>query len=134
VLFHDRLSSALHINFVDFVFAKFSANISSCFQYEQLNEGSEEKRRVLREIKETVVHRKHLDSSVDFIAKLLFGFENGPSMLEAPRSSGQPLVDDWDCLKRMVSVILVPYFNPLEFLMLLLNPRSFCFSMLELTL
>ncbi|KAM0907447.1 hypothetical protein ACQ4PT_016119 [Festuca glaucescens] len=73
-------------------------------RYEQLNGGSEKKLRVLREIKETVVHRKHLDSSVDFIGKLLFGFDNGPSMLEAPRSSGQPVVDDWDCLKRMVRV------------------------------
>uniref|UniRef100_A0ACD5V335 Uncharacterized protein n=1 Tax=Avena sativa TaxID=4498 RepID=A0ACD5V335_AVESA len=73
-------------------------------RYEQLNEGSEEKLRVLREIKETVVHRKHLDSSIDFIGKLVFGFENGPSVLEAPRNPGQPLVDDWDCLKRMVRV------------------------------
>uniref|UniRef100_R7VYP9 Vacuolar-processing enzyme n=1 Tax=Aegilops tauschii TaxID=37682 RepID=R7VYP9_AEGTA len=73
-------------------------------RYEKLNGGSEEKQRVLREIKETVVHRKHLDSSIDFIGKLVFGFENGPSMIEAARSSGQPLVDDWDCLKRTVRV------------------------------
>ncbi|CAM0903595.1 unnamed protein product [Alopecurus aequalis] len=73
-------------------------------RYEQLNGRSEEKLRVLREIKETVLHRKHLDTSIEFIGKLLFGFANGPSMLEAPRSSGQPLVDDWDCLKRMVRV------------------------------
>lgn len=73
-------------------------------RYEQLNGGSEEKLRVLREIKETVVHRKHLDSSIDFIGKLVFGFESGPSMLGAARSSGQPLVEDWDCLKRMVQV------------------------------
>uniref|UniRef100_A0ACD6ACQ6 Uncharacterized protein n=2 Tax=Avena sativa TaxID=4498 RepID=A0ACD6ACQ6_AVESA len=73
-------------------------------RYEQLNAGSEEKPRALKEIKETVAHRKHLDTSVDFIGKLVFGFEKGPSMLRAPRSSGQPLVDDWDCLKRMVRV------------------------------
>ncbi|XP_048558527.1 vacuolar-processing enzyme beta-isozyme 1-like [Triticum urartu] len=73
-------------------------------RYEKLNGGLEEKQRVLREIKETVVHRKHLDSSIDFIGKLVFGFENGPSMIEAARSSGQPLVDDWDCLKRTVRV------------------------------
>uniref|UniRef100_A0ACD5UD43 Uncharacterized protein n=1 Tax=Avena sativa TaxID=4498 RepID=A0ACD5UD43_AVESA len=73
-------------------------------RYERLNEGSEEKQRVLREIRETVVHRKHLDSSIDFIGKLIFGFEKGPSTLEAPRSPGQPVVDDWDCLKRMVRV------------------------------
>ncbi|CAM0903615.1 unnamed protein product [Alopecurus aequalis] len=73
-------------------------------RYEQLNGRSEEKLRVLRELKETVVHRKHLDSSIDFIGKVLFGYENGPSKIEAARSSGQPLVDDWDCLKRMVRV------------------------------
>jgi legumain len=70
-----------------------------------LNEGSEVKLRVLKEIKETVVHRKHLDTSIDFIGKLIFGFEKGPSMLEATRSPSQPLVDDWDCLKRKVSLV-----------------------------
>ena len=89
-----------------FVLLNLSANVYSCFQYEQLNGGSEEKQKVLRELKETVVHRKHLDNSIDFIGKVLFGFENGPSTLEAPRSSGQPLVDDWDCLKRMVSFVI----------------------------
>ena len=73
------------------------------FQYELLHEKSKEKTNVLREISETVTHRKHLDSSIDFIGKLLFGFENGPSELQAVRPSGKPLVDDWDCLKRMVS-------------------------------
>ncbi|RLM74129.1 vacuolar-processing enzyme beta-isozyme 1 [Panicum miliaceum] len=73
-------------------------------RYEQLNGGSEEKLRALREIKETVQHRKHLDSSIDFVGRLVFGFENGPKMLEAVRAPGQPLVDDWDCLKRMVRI------------------------------
>ncbi|KAM3368906.1 hypothetical protein ACQJBY_017052 [Aegilops geniculata] len=73
-------------------------------KYEKLNGGSEEKQRALREVKETVLHRKHLDTSVDFIGKLVFGFDKGPSVLGAARSSGQPLVDDWDCLKTMVRV------------------------------
>lgn len=73
-------------------------------RYEQLNVGSEEKLRALMEIKETMAHRKHLDSSIDFIGKLVFGFANGPSVLEAARSPGQPLVDNWDCLKRMVRI------------------------------
>ena len=34
---------------------------------------------------------------------LLFRIENGPPTLQALRSPGQPLVDDWDCLKQMVS-------------------------------
>ncbi|OEL34501.1 Vacuolar-processing enzyme beta-isozyme 1 [Dichanthelium oligosanthes] len=73
-------------------------------RYELLHEKSREKLEVLREITGTVTHRKHLDSSVDFIGKLLFGVENGPSTLGAVRSPGQPLVDDWDCLKRMVRI------------------------------
>ncbi|XP_020167168.1 vacuolar-processing enzyme beta-isozyme 1-like [Aegilops tauschii subsp. strangulata] len=73
-------------------------------KYEKLNGGSEEKQRALREVKETVLHRKHLDSSIDFIGKLVFGFDKGPLVLEAARGSGQPLVDDWDCLKTMVQV------------------------------
>jgi legumain len=76
------------------------------FQYELLHD-KEEKLEVLRTISETVMHRNHLDHSVDFIGKLLFGVENGPSMLQAVRPAGQPLVDDWDCLKRMVSKRLV---------------------------
>jgi legumain len=76
------------------------------FQYELLHEKSREKLEVLREITGTVTHRKHLDSSIDFIGKLLFGVENGPSTLGAVRAPGQPLVDDWDCLKRMVSSLL----------------------------
>uniref|UniRef100_J3LZY4 Legumain prodomain domain-containing protein n=1 Tax=Oryza brachyantha TaxID=4533 RepID=J3LZY4_ORYBR len=73
-------------------------------RYEQLNGGSEDKLKVLREIEDTIAHRKHLDSSIDFIGKLVFGFENGPLILEAARSSGQSLVDDWDCLKKMVRI------------------------------
>ncbi|KAG8065469.1 hypothetical protein GUJ93_ZPchr0004g39211 [Zizania palustris] len=45
--------------------------------YEQWNGGSEDKLKVLTEIKETMVHRKHLDRSIDFIGKLIFGFEDG---------------------------------------------------------
>ncbi|PAN07561.1 hypothetical protein PAHAL_1G345300 [Panicum hallii] len=72
-------------------------------RYELLHEKSREKLEVLREITGTVTHRKHLDSSIDFIGKLLFGVENGPSTLGAVRAPDQPLVDDWDCVKRMVS-------------------------------
>ncbi|GJM85672.1 hypothetical protein PR202_ga02145 [Eleusine coracana subsp. coracana] len=73
-------------------------------RYELLHDKSEEKLEVLRTISETTMHRKHLDSSVDFIGKLLFGVEKGPSTLQAIRQPGQPLVDDWDCLKRTVRI------------------------------
>uniref|UniRef100_A0A803M5W3 Legumain prodomain domain-containing protein n=1 Tax=Chenopodium quinoa TaxID=63459 RepID=A0A803M5W3_CHEQI len=49
-------------------------------------------------------HRSHLDSSIEFIGKLLFGLNNGPSVLRAKPSRGIPLVDDWDFLKSMVRV------------------------------
>ncbi|KAK4382559.1 Vacuolar-processing enzyme [Sesamum angolense] len=45
---------------------------------------------------------KHVDDSIDIIGVLLFGPENGPSMLKSIRDRGLPLADDWDCLKSMV--------------------------------
>ncbi|KAL0373061.1 UNVERIFIED_CONTAM: Vacuolar-processing enzyme [Sesamum calycinum] len=48
------------------------------------------------------VPRKHVDDSIDIIGVLLFGPENGPSMLKSVRDRGLPLADDWDCLKSMV--------------------------------
>ncbi|WOL07569.1 hypothetical protein Cni_G16313 [Canna indica] len=72
-------------------------------RYEQLNESSGGKK-IFMEITEVMVHRMHLDQSIDMIGKLIFGSNRGPSILGATRSSGQPLVDDWDCLKSMVLV------------------------------
>ncbi|KAM0935084.1 putative legumain protein [Dioscorea sansibarensis] len=72
--------------------------------YERLEDKSERKKEILKEITETMTHRAHLDSSVEFIGKLIFGLETGPSILKAVRPSGQALVDDWDCLKSMVRV------------------------------
>ncbi|PKA46491.1 Vacuolar-processing enzyme [Apostasia shenzhenica] len=72
--------------------------------HEQLDDKSEKKTDVLKEIAEIMNYRWHLDGSIDFIGKLIFGSLNGPSVLRDVRSSGQPLVDDWDCLKAMVRV------------------------------
>lgn len=49
----------------------------------------------------TVIHRMHIDKSVQLVGKLIFGVEAGPTMLTAVRE-GQTLVDDWACLKNMV--------------------------------
>jgi legumain len=88
---------------IHFIFFEAAYSFLVWFQYELLHEKSEEKQEVLREITGTVRHRKHLDNSIDFIGKLLFGIDKGPSTLQAVRPPGQPLVDDWDCLKQMVS-------------------------------
>ncbi|ONK61017.1 uncharacterized protein A4U43_C08F25230 [Asparagus officinalis] len=72
--------------------------------YQQLDEKSKDKAKVLKEITDKMVHRAHLDSSIDFIAKLIFGAERGPSIITAARPHSLPLVDDWSCLKSMVRV------------------------------
>ncbi|XP_076951863.1 legumain-like [Bidens hawaiensis] len=55
----------------------------------------------LKKITETLSHMSHLDSSVDMIGMLLFGPQNGHSILRATRGHGLPVVDDWGCLKSM---------------------------------
>lgn len=45
----------------------------------------------------------HLDNSIALVGKLLFGIKKGPEVLTSVRPAGQPLVDDWDCLKSYVS-------------------------------
>lgn len=49
-----------------------------------------------------LARRSRVDNSVEMIGGRLFGSEEGPRVLNAVRSAGQPLVDDWDCLKSMV--------------------------------
>jgi len=45
----------------------------------------------------------HLDERIALVGKLLFGIQKGPEVLKHVRSAGQPLVDDWACLKSFVS-------------------------------
>lgn len=73
-------------------------------RYQQLDDKSKEKTQILKEMTEKMVHRAHLDSSIDFIGKLIFGAESGPSIIATSRAPGHPLVDDWNCLKSMVRV------------------------------
>ncbi|KAH9306246.1 hypothetical protein KI387_010650, partial [Taxus chinensis] len=70
--------------------------------YKRSKADTPEKLEAEKELVETMTHRLHLDRSIKLIGKLLFGSEMGPSVLNAIRSYGHPLVDDWDCLKTMV--------------------------------
>ncbi|KAJ4955800.1 hypothetical protein NE237_012583 [Protea cynaroides] len=72
-------------------------------RYKKTEEGSE-KEEILKELTETMMHRKHLDGSIELIGGLLFGPGKGSSVLGAVRPSGQQLVDDWGCLKAMVKM------------------------------
>ncbi|CAK7355794.1 unnamed protein product [Dovyalis caffra] len=70
--------------------------------YKRSKDGSDKKTQILNEIKETIRHRSHLDSSMELIGTLVFGPEKGSAILKSVREPGSPLVDDWRCLKSMV--------------------------------
>lgn len=72
-------------------------------QYHRAAEGSSRKLQAELELANVQAHRKHLDNSVLLIGMSLFGDERGPQALAAVRPVGQVLVDDWTCLKNMVS-------------------------------
>ncbi|KAG5524748.1 hypothetical protein RHGRI_031428 [Rhododendron griersonianum] len=79
----------------------------SLFQYQitafrKAPEGSTRRFEAQKQFLEAMSHRMHIDNSVKMIAKLLFGIERGPEVLKTFRPAGQPLVDDWDCLKTLV--------------------------------
>ncbi|TKY55414.1 Vacuolar-processing enzyme [Spatholobus suberectus] len=72
--------------------------------YQRSNHHPEKKTDILKQIGETVKHRKHLDGSVELLGVLLYGPGKGSSVLQSVRAPGLPLVDDWACLKSMVRV------------------------------
>ncbi|XP_042410736.1 vacuolar-processing enzyme-like [Zingiber officinale] len=63
--------------------------------YGRLEEGSNKKKEILLEITEMMMHRAHLDNSIELIGNLIFGSVVAPSVLKTVRPSGQALVDDW---------------------------------------
>ncbi|KAL8139220.1 hypothetical protein V2J09_005241 [Rumex salicifolius] len=74
-------------------------------QYKRAAHGSKERGQAWKEIRDRTKHRVHLDTSIQLIGSLLFGGQNGPSILNRVRSQGEGgLVDDWGCLKSMVRV------------------------------
>lgn len=80
----------------------FDTKFSWSLQYKKLADNSLEKAKLRKEITDTMLHRQHLDGSVDAIGVFLFGPTKGSSVLNSVRKPGLPLVDDWDCLKSTV--------------------------------
>ncbi|VFR01343.1 unnamed protein product [Cuscuta campestris] len=74
------------------------------YKYLQAPEDSVRKVEAQKEFVAAMSHRMHLDHSMSLVGKLLFGIEKGPEVLKAIRPAGQPIVDDWDCLKKMVRI------------------------------
>ncbi|XP_052210190.1 vacuolar-processing enzyme [Diospyros lotus] len=71
-------------------------------KFRKAPEGSPKKVEAQKQFVEALSHRMHIDNSMTMIGKLLFGIEKGPEVLKTVRPAGQPLVDDWDCLKTLV--------------------------------
>ncbi|XP_039115632.1 vacuolar-processing enzyme-like [Dioscorea cayenensis subsp. rotundata] len=71
-------------------------------KFQMSPEGSTEKLEVQKQLVDIMSYRLHIDNSIELIGRLLFGSEKGLKMLKIVQPSGQPLVDDWDCLKSMV--------------------------------
>jgi len=71
-------------------------------QYRKAPEGSSRKVEAQKQFVEAMSHRMHIDHSIKLIGKLLFGIEKASEVLNTVRPAGQPLVDDWVCLKTLV--------------------------------
>ncbi|GJZ80555.1 peptidase C13, legumain [Tanacetum coccineum] len=71
-------------------------------KYKKAPEGSDRKTESRKQFAEAMAHRMHVDASIKLLGKVLFGLEKGPEVLNAVRPTGEPLVDDWDCLKTLV--------------------------------
>lgn len=72
-------------------------------QFEKAPEGSAKKTEARAEMMNVLSRRSHIDESVEMVGDLLFGPTNAFELLHRVRPSGLPLVDDWECLKAMVS-------------------------------
>ncbi|KAJ0248215.1 Vacuolar-processing enzyme alpha-isozyme [Hirschfeldia incana] len=75
-------------------------------KYKRAPEGSARKAEAQKQVLEAMSHRLHVDNAVVLIGKLLFGISEGPAVLNKVRPNGKPLVDDWDCLKTLVHILV----------------------------
>ncbi|KAG6764954.1 hypothetical protein POTOM_028968 [Populus tomentosa] len=71
-------------------------------KYQEAPDGSDKKVEAHRDLLRLHSHIRHVDRSLNHIASTLFGDENAANAMKHVRPSGQPLVDDWDCLKGLV--------------------------------
>ena len=94
----------LYIHYIVYVYLLDSVFTVYC-QFRKAPEGSLRKNTAQKQVLEAMSHRMHVDNSVKLIGKLLFGIEKGPEVLNAVRPAGSALVDDWHCLKTMVSFL-----------------------------
>ncbi|TQD84266.1 hypothetical protein C1H46_030197 [Malus baccata] len=66
--------------------------------------GSQEELEARKQLLDEIAHRKHVDDSIHKIGELLFGHRETSNMLMKGRPRGQPLVDNWDCFKKLLKI------------------------------
>ncbi|KAL8166510.1 hypothetical protein V2J09_008009 [Rumex salicifolius] len=71
-------------------------------KFRKAPEGTLRKIEAQKQVLEAMSHRVHIDDNIKLVGKLLFGIKKGPEVLHTVRPSGQPLVDDWHCLRQLV--------------------------------
>ncbi|CAN4114375.1 unnamed protein product [Withania somnifera] len=71
-------------------------------KYQDAPKGSDEHFKVGTQLIKTIAQRSQVDNSVKHLGELLFGVEKGNEILKNVRPAGQPLVDNWDCLKAYI--------------------------------
>ncbi|KAF2317708.1 hypothetical protein GH714_039625 [Hevea brasiliensis] len=70
--------------------------------YHKAPRGSKEKAEARKKLRDIISHTRHVDRSINQTTTILFGEEKTSEVLKMVRPSGQPLVDDWNCLKMLV--------------------------------
>ncbi|KAM6589873.1 hypothetical protein CsatA_012478 [Cannabis sativa] len=92
---HPSSSSSLRVSQRDADLFHFS------YKFNKAPAGSKEKAKAGEDLQALITQRKQVDDNINRLGKLVLGNKNG-KLLNNVRPLGQPLVDDWDCLKKLV--------------------------------
>lgn len=65
--------------------------------------GSPERKEAEKKLLDEMNHRKLIDQSIVEILRLSLKQSNVLDLLTSTRTTGEPLVDDWDCFKTLVN-------------------------------
>ncbi|CAN4099814.1 unnamed protein product [Withania somnifera] len=71
-------------------------------KYQDAPKGSDEHFKIRAQLIKTIAQRSQVDTNVKHLGELLFGVEKGNEILKKVRPAGQPLVDNWECLKAYI--------------------------------
>jgi len=105
------------LNFWLLYYVYFDLIFVDLYQFRKAPQGSPRKVAAQKQVLEAMSHRMHIDESIKLVGKLLFGMKKGPEVLTSVRPAGQPVVDDWDCLKSLVPFVLIHHFVVIVLLM-----------------